>query len=392
ALEMAGIGAGTPDPPAGRIERDGSGAPTGMLQERAMDLVTKLIPRVSPEEWKDAILRAQGYLHSLGVTAWQDAHVERDHLDAYRALAEEGRLTARVVGALWWDRERGEEQVDELLELRARGNLGRLQCGSVKIMQDGIVENFTAALTAPYLDGDGGATDGAGMSFVEPEALDGVVSRLDRQGFQVHFHAIGDRAVRECLDAVEAAAKSNGQTDGRHHIAHLQVIHPADVPRFAALRVTANLQPFWACLDGQMEHLNLPVLGSERSRWQYPFESLRRAGAVLAMGSDWPVSTPDPLLEMEVAVRRVPVDRRAAEPFLPDERLSLTDAIRAFTEGSAFVNHLERDTGSIEDGKLADLTVIDRDLLARETEPVGDARVVLTLMQGEVVYADPSLA
>jgi predicted amidohydrolase YtcJ len=392
ALEAAGIDARTIDPPAGRVERDEAGEPIGMLQERAMELVARLIPAVSLAEWKDATLRAQTYLHSLGITAWQDAHVEREHLEAYRALAEEGQLTARVVGALWWNRERGEEQVEELLDLRSLGTVGRLRCGSVKIMQDGIVENFTAAMTAPYLDGSGHATAGAGMSFVEPEALNRSVARLDREGFQVHFHAIGDRAVRECLDAVGAASAANGDSDNRHHIAHLQVVHPDDVPRFGRLGVAANIQPFWACLDGQMEHLTMPFLGRARIGWQYPFESLRRTGAVVAMGSDWSVSTPNPLLEIEVAVRRVPVDRRQIETFLPNERLSLRDAISAFTEGSAFVNHLDQETGSLEAGKMADLAVIDRDLFAPDAGPIGDARVVLTLVEGAPVFGGSSLA
>jgi predicted amidohydrolase YtcJ len=392
ALEMAGITKESPDPRDGRIERDAEGEPIGVLQEGAMNLVARHMPAVSHEEWMEAVLRAQAYLHSLGVTAWQDAHVERENLEAYRALAEDGQLTARVIGALWWNREEGEEQVEELLELRTRGTLGRLRCGSVKIMQDGIVENFTAAMTAPYLDGPSQSTGRSGLSFVEPEALKKVVTRLDREGFQVHFHAIGDRAVRECLDAAEAARAENGSSDNRHHIAHLQLVHPDDVPRFGSLGVAANVQPFWACLDGQMEHLNLPVLGPDRASWQYPFAGLLRSGAVLAMGSDWQVSTPNPLLEMEVAVHRAPVDHRDAEPFLPDERLSLRDALIAFTAGSAYVNHLEQGTGSLEVGKLADLAVIDRDLFAPDAGPIGDGCVMLTLVEGEPVFADPAFA
>ena len=391
ALEMAGITRDSADPPDGRIERDAQGDPIGVLQEGAMNLVARLMPPVSLEEWKEAILRAQTYLHSLGVTAWQDAHVEREHLDAYRSLAEEGRLTARVVGALWWNRDQGAEQIQDLIELRTLGSVGRLRCGSVKIMQDGIVENFTAALTAPYLDGPNASTERDGLSFVEPHALKEVVTRLDREGFQVHFHAIGDRAVRDCLNAAEAAAAQNGSSDNRHHIAHLQLVHPDDVPRFGSLGVAANIQPFWACLDGQMEHLNLPVLGPERATWQYPFARLLRSGAVLAMGSDWQVSTPNPLLEMEVAVHRAPVDQRGAEPFLPEERLSLQEALSAFTAGSAYVNHLEQTTGTLEVGKLADLAVIDRDLFAADAGPIGEGRVVLTVVEGEPVFADPSL-
>jgi predicted amidohydrolase YtcJ len=224
------------------------------------------------------------------------------------------------------------------------------------------------------------------MSFVAPEALRRSVTRLDAEGFQVHFHAIGDRAVRECLDAVEAARSANPPSDNRHHIAHLQVIHPDDVPRFARLGVTANVQPFWACLDSQMEELNVPVLGPQRVGWQYPFERLRRTGAALAMGSDWPVSTPNPLEEIEVAARRVPIDHRDQAPFLEDQRLSLTDSVAAFTRGSAFVNHLDEETGTIEVGKRADVSLIDRDLFDPDAGPTGEARVILTLEEGQPVF------
>jgi hypothetical protein len=253
----------------------------------------------------------------------------------------------------------------------------------------GVLETFTGAMLDPYLDGHGRATEKRGISFIDPEILAAAVTRLDAAGLQPHFHAIGDRAVREGLDAVEAARSANGPTDTRPHMAHIQVIHPDDVARFATLDVVANAQPLWACHEGQMDELTIPFLGPERAAWQYPFRSLLRSGARLAMGSDWSVSTPNPLLEMEVAVNRVwPESRGRAEPFLAEERISLEDAIRAFTIGSAFVNHLDAETGSIEVGKLADLAVIDRDALAPDADPIGDARVVLTTVGGQVVFED----
>jgi predicted amidohydrolase YtcJ len=387
ALEMAGLTRESPDPPDGRIEREEDGTPFGTLHEGAMQLVARLIPAPSPAELEAALLAAQSHLHSLGITAWQDAHVSPATLAAYRSLASSGALTAKVVGALWWDRHRGEEQVKELLDQRASGSAGRFRPTSVKIMQDGIPENFTAALLSAYLDGEGRTTSNSGLSFVEPEALNACVTRLDREGFQVHVHAIGDRAVREALDAFECAVRANGPTHGRHHIAHIQLVHPDDVPRFAGLNVTANAQPFWACLDQQMRDLCLPFLGEGRSGWQYPFASILRAGGRLAMGSDWPVTTPDPLKEIEVAITRVPHGKEG-EPFLPHERLSLEQALDAFTLGSAYVNHLDDVTGSIEVGKLADLAVIDRDLFDMPPKGIGDARVVLTLVEGEPVFAD----
>ena len=395
ALRLAGITPATPDPVDGRIEREPDGSPAGMLHEGAMDLVEKLLPSTSPEEWREAILEAQAYLHSLGITAWQDAWVMEEHLEPYLALDRDGLLTARVVGALWWERERGEEQVADLLERRAAAGGGfpwpengsRFRAGSVKIMQDGICENFTAGVIEPYLDAETGApTDGRGLSFVEPELLRRAVTRLEAEGFQVHVHAIGDRAVREALDAFDAARRANGPTGLRHHIAHLQVVHPADGPRFGALEVAANCQPFWACLDDQMRDLNLPILGPERVRTQYPFASLRRTGAVLAFGSDWSVTTPDPFAIVQVAVTRTPFEEPSAEPFLPEERLDLAAALEAATRGSAFVNHLDGSTGSIEPGKAADLAVADRDPFAGPPEEIGGTRVDLTFVAGRAVF------
>jgi len=257
-------------------------------------------------------------------------------------------------------------------------------------MMDGVLENFTGAMTEPYGDGHGGSTENRGLVQIDPEGIKGWVTRLDAIGFQAHFHAIGDRAVRVALDAVEAARAANGPSDTRPHIAHIEVIHPRDISRFASLDVVANAQPYWACHSAQMEELRIPFLG-DRWRWQFPFGSLLRSGARLAMGSDWSVTTANPLLEMEVAVERVSdLDRGAKAPLLPDERLDLMDALAAFTTGSAYVNHLD-DTGSIEVGRLADIAVLDRDLFDRAAGPIGDARVVATYVGGQPVFEDPAL-
>lgn len=408
ALEIAGITAETPDPPRGRIERYRDGSPAGMLQENAMDLVVGHMPGLDKEEIRAGLLEAQSYLHSLGITAWQDAIVEEQQwgrsLDTYVAASERGELTARVVGALWWRPKEGLEQVERLIALRDKGgDRERFRASSVKIMQDGVLENFTGAMIDPYLDPCSASDCGhdptnRGISMVEPELLNEAVKRLDAAGFQVHFHAIGDRAVREALDAIEGARTANGANDLRHHIAHIQVIHPEDLPRFAALDVTANAQPLWAALSDQMVELTLPFLGPERSGWQYPFASLKRSGARMAFGSDWSVSSPNPLEEMEVAVNRSlrewaseSADPRAGETFLPDERLTLAESIEAFTMGSAFVNHLDSETGSIETGKRADFAVVDRDLFEDETR-IADAEVVMTLVEGQVVYDSGAVA
>jgi predicted amidohydrolase YtcJ len=293
---------------------------------------------------------------------------------------------------LWWDRTRGAEQIEELVERRARTAIGRYAPTSVKIMQDGVLENFTGAVLEPYLEADGRPGTNRGISQVEPEALKGNVAELDRHGFQVHFHAIGERAVREALDAVEAARAANGPTDMRPHIAHIQVIHPDDIGRFRDLGVAANAQPYWACHETQMDELTIPFLGPERSGWQYPFRSLKAAGATLVMGSDWAVSTANPLLEMEVAVERIADEHRGeGQVFLPEERLDLVDALAAFTAGTAWINHLENELGSLEVGKTADIVVLDRDLFDRAAGAIGEARVVATFIDGVPVHEDAAL-
>ena len=393
ALELAGVDATTPDPPDGRIERDPDGTPTGTLHEGAADLVERLIPSHTDADWDEAFLAGQAYLHRFGITAWQDAIVTPTTLAIYRRAADSGRLTARVEAALWWERDRGGEQVDEFLAVSRSLPPGLLRANSVKLMLDGVAETFTAAMVDPYLDASGEPTTNRGIDFIDPGALKDFVTRLDAAGLQPHFHALGDRAVRNALDAVEAARAANGMTDTRPHLAHIQVVHPDDLPRFAALGAVANAQPLWACHDPQMDVLTIPFLGPERATWQYPFASLLRSGARLAMGSDWSVSTPDPLVEIEVAVNRLlrhPLIDGPA-PFLPAERITLEQAIRGFTMGSAYVNHLDDDTGSITIGKLADLAVVDRDLLAPDAGPIGDARVLATFVGGAAVFEDPAL-
>ncbi|MFF7757827.1 amidohydrolase [Streptomyces griseorubiginosus] len=392
ALERAGIDARTPDPADGRIERDADGNPTGMLQEGAVHLVGKLVPDPTPEDQLAALLRAQAVLHSYGVTAWQDAIVGAyanmaDPAPSYLAALDQGLLTARVVGALWWDRERGAEQIPELLARREELHRDRFRAGTVKVMQDGIAENHTAAMLTPYLTGCGCSSDNSGISFVEPGELKKYVTELDASGFQVHFHALGDRAVREALDAVESARTANGWRDTRHHLAHLQVVHPHDVPRFRALGASANLQMLWAAHEPQMDELTLPFLGAERGARQYPIGDLLRAGATLAAGSDWPVSSPDPFQAIHVAVNRVsPAAPEGTPQFLPGQRLDLGTALAAYTAGSAHVNHLDDITGSITVGKSADLVVLDRDPFAGPPEEIAATRVLETFVEGRRVH------
>lgn len=388
ALEIAGLDERTPDPADGRIERDGEGRPSGTLHEGATSLVARHLPPTTADDYYAALLAGQSYLHSLGVTSWQDAIVGAysgmdDPSSTYERAARSGDLRSHVVGALWWERSRGVEQVADLVARRAAMSDGRFRATTVKIMQDGVAENGTAALLAPYLDPCGHPTDNDGHSFLTAAALREAVTALDAEGFQVHVHAIGDRGAREALDAFEGTDPAR-----RHHVAHLQLVHPDDVRRFAALGVAANLQMLWACYDDQMVDLTLPVLGEERAAWQYPFGGLHRAGARLVAGSDWPVSTPDPLAAIHVAVNRWAygaAGREGNEAFLPEQAIDLTTAFAAYTSGSAWINHRD-DAGRIEPGAVADLVVLDRDPFAGPVEEIGAARVVSTWVDGTPVF------
>ncbi|MFJ7776811.1 amidohydrolase [Streptomyces yangpuensis] len=399
ALELSGVDRTTPDPVDGRIEREPDGTPAGTLQEGAMELVARHVPIATPDEAHAGLLAAQEHLFSLGVTGWQDAMIgafpgNPDNYGVYLRAAREGSLRARVVGALWWDRERGLEQIPELEERRRTGRVGRFDATSIKIMQDGIAENFTAGLLEPYLDRCGCATANSGLSFIDPGLLTEAVTRLDRSGFQLHFHALGDRAVREVLDALTAARTANGANDNRHHLAHLQLVHPDDIGRFAALGAAANIQALWAAHEPQMDELTIPFLGPERAALQYPFGDLLRAGTRLVAGSDWSVSSPNPLWGIHVAVNRaVPVEDLdpapacgPMPPFFPEQALTLAQALTAYTAGSAWVNHLDDVTGTVEAGKCADLVVLDRDPFTRPAEEIADTRVLRTYLDGEAVF------
>ena len=392
AFEISGIDAHTPDPPDGRIERNQDGSPQGTLHEGAATLVGRIVPAVTFEERVSGLLLAQEHLHARGITAWQDAIVgdylgSADPLPVYLAAAEARTLTARVQGAIWWDRARGREQLPDILARRERGQAGRFRANTVKIMQDGVAESFTAGMIEPYLDSCGCQTANRGLSHVDAALLRDYVTMIDAAGFQVHLHAIGDRAVREALDAIEAARDANGANDHRHHIAHLQVMHPDDVPRFATLGVTANMQALWAAHEPQMDELTIPFIGPERAARQYLFGDLLRSGARLAAGSDWAVSSANPLRAAHVAVNRA-LPGTQAEPLLPGQALTLGQHLCAYTAGSAYVNHLD-ETGAIAEGMLADLVVLDRDPFAGPADEIAYTGVKATYVGGQRVYAAP---
>jgi predicted amidohydrolase YtcJ len=386
ALEIAGITNETPDPVDGRIDRDPlTGEAIGSLQEGAMSLVSEHIPPASLESRKAGMRYARDMLHGYGITSITDASVRRDGLETYRAMEHAGELNLRVVASLWWDRARREEQIPELIALREEFDEGGLlRPATVKIMQDGVLENFTGAMLEPYLVGGGTR----GIPMIEPEFLKRAVTLLDAQGFQVHFHAIGTAAIRQSLDAIEEALYENGQLGNRHHISHLQVIHPDDIPRFGEIDAIANFQPLWIGYSDYIRELNVPAIGEERVSWMYPIRSVMEAGGTVAFGSDWFVSTANPFEQIEVAVTHGSIDDESLPPFLPEERIDLESAITAFTINAAYLNKHDDRTGSIEAGKLADLVVLDRNLMEIEPTEISETQVLLTMFGGTLVYGD----
>jgi predicted amidohydrolase YtcJ len=387
ALRRAGIGPTTPDPPDGRIERLPDGTPQGTLHEGAMELVERVVPEPTDETLAAALLAGQRRLFSCGVTAWQDAWVTPEYHEVYRRLASSGELAASVRGALWWDRTRGVEQLGELEELAGQ-TVGSYDPGAVKLMLDGVVENFTASMIDPYIGDHGFELSHRGLDFIGPSVLGEVVSLIRLAGLQCHFHAIGDAAVRSALDSIEMANARVGSTEHRDHISHIQVIHPRDRARFARSGAIANCQTLWACNDPSMTDLTLPFLGDERARWQYPFRSIAAVGGRLAMGSDWPVSSPDVLDQMHVAVTRTPPDGEG-DPLGADEALTVPEVFEAWTAGSAFVNHLDTRRGAIAVGNVADLVVLDGDPFVPDAR-LPEVGVEVTMVGGEVVFENGS--
>jgi predicted amidohydrolase YtcJ len=397
ALELAGIDEYTPEPSAGRIMRERDGRPTGVLLERAADPVNNLIDEVTPHFMYRALMEAQQRLHAVGVTGWQDAAVGatffgmKDIFPTYLEADAAGQLTARVVGALWWEADRGLEQIDRMRARRAEAGHSRFSATAVKVMQDGICENCTAAMLAPYRVA-GGTDDSTGLSFIDPDDLKKITATLAGHRFAIHMHAVGDRAVRECLDALAAAKAAHPDIDVPHQIAHLDVVDPQDIPRFARLGVIANIQALWARRDKEIVERKLPLLGAARERTHFPFASIQRHGGRLAMGSDWPVTDPNPLWAIHTAVHRTGThaDPHAIGPDVFDhplelqEAVSLRSAIEAYTNGSATANQCSDRTGSIETGNLADLVALDQDIF--HADDIGTVRPVLTMVGGDVVH------
>jgi predicted amidohydrolase YtcJ len=384
ALSIAGVTKATPDPPHGRVERDpATGEPSGALREDATELVSRHLPKRTAKDYAAGLAAALKIANAFGLTSLQEANATEEELAAYAAADANGTLTARVVAAIHCDTDRGVADVPRLAALRQKYRGGkRFRAGAVKIFADGVLETRTAAVLEPYV----GFGDDRGKLNVEPEAFEALATALDAQGFQIHVHAIGDRGIRATLDALEAARRANGPRDARHHVAHIELFAPADIPRFRGLGVVANFQPLWANGDEYLLKLTEPKLGPERSRWLYPIRSLRESGAAVAFGSDWDVSSLNPLDGIEVAVTHREPSKGPGPAWLAEERIGLPDAIAGYTIGGAYVDFTEKETGSIETGKAADLVVLNRNLFAIPPSQIHETKVLWTLLEGKEVY------
>jgi hypothetical protein len=383
ALAIAGITKATPDPPLGRIERDpATGEPSGALREDAVGLVAKHMPRHTPKEYEAGLRKGLQVANAFGLTSLEEASASQEELAAYEALDARGELTARVSASITADTDKVLADVPRLKALRAQYHGKRFHADAVKIFADGVLETRTAAVLAPYI----GFGDDRGKANLAPADFQALATALDREGFQIHVHAIGDRAIRDTLDALEAAEKANGRRDARHHIAHLELIDPADIPRFRRLGVIANFQPLWANGDKYITEMTEPELGPERSRWIYPIASVIAAGGVTAFGSDWSVSSMNPLEGIEVAVTHREPGNGPGPAWLPQEQIALPDAIAGYTIRGAYLDFTEKETGSIETGKAADLVVLDRNLFEIPPSQIHEAKVLWTLLDGGEVY------
>jgi predicted amidohydrolase YtcJ len=383
ALALAGITRDSKDPPNGRIERDPrTGEPSGTLRESAVSLVEDSLPPHTAEERLAGLRRALVLANRAGLTSLYDAHASEAYLATYQTLDNQDSLTARVVAALDMDESGGPGQIPAMVALRDKYRSAHFKVVAAKIFADGAIESGTAALLEPYLlrHGDRGYTN------LEPPAFDSLAIALDKAGFQIHIHAIGDRAIRWSLDAIEAAQRANGAHDARPIIAHLQLINPADIPRFRRLGVIADFQPLWAYADDYITKLTEPQLGPARSRWDYPIGSVVRSGAVVVAGSDWSVSSLNPIEGMQVAITRRGLDAGPGPAWIPQEVVDLPTMIAAYTINAAYAFGQERETGSLEAGKAADLVVLDHNLFDMAPDQLHTAKVVMTVMEGRVVY------
>lgn len=386
ALALAGVTKDTPDPPRGKIERDPDGTPSGTLREDAIDLVEKHLPEPTLDEDVGALRWAVERLSAAGITSVMDAGIDERRAEAWLALGEKGGLDVDVVGCVVVDPADPQKALTEARALRERfhGKHPRLRMGAAKIYLDGVLEGETAALLEPYHT----HPEQKGSLNATPAQLQETVALLEKDGFQVHMHVIGDAAARAALDAW-AGAGQTGAEKRRGTLAHLQLVHPDDYRRFADLGVVVNAQSLWAYPDSYITDINTPQVGQGRVDRMYPWGSLARAGARVVGGSDWPVSSEKPLDAIEVMVRRQDPDQATGPVLGKDEQLGIDAALGAYTTDAAFLLYDEARHGRIAEGLAADLVVLDTDVTTAPATDINRARVLFTLKAGQVVYRAP---
>jgi len=395
-LQKANISASTATPPSGVIERDEFGAPSGTFREAAMALVEQVLPQLTEQERLNVMRTAINAINEVGITSVFDAWVGAPDIAAYRTLEAQNELSVRVRAALAYGY--GElftintpTEYERQLEDREALSGDRFTLAAVKLFIDGVLEGETAALVSPYLHKPGYQGE---LTYPQAE-LNDIVANLVSNDLQVYTHAVGDGGVRAILNAFEFAQRTHGRKDLRHHISHLQLIHPDDHGRFAALNVVPNFQALWAVPDEWIIELNLPVVGVDRVHRMYPIASIAKSGATLVGGSDWNVSSLNPLDAIEVAVLRQ--DWQANDALTHDElsqldvlnrseRVDLDTMLKAYTINAAWSMHQEALTGSLTPGKRADIVVLSEDLFAIPPQLISTVKVEKTFIDGQLVY------
>lgn len=377
ALELAGVTAQTPDPPGGAIDRDSTGQPTGILKEKAMDLVARLFAEPSMDEAVGAIKAGMAHAHTVGLVGVHTME-NATSLRAFQQLRAAGELTMRVLMQV------PEENLDAAIQMGLQSGLGdeRLRIGGVKLFADGSLGARTAYMLEPYE----GEPHNCGIPVTDAGRLRELVGKASRAGLAAFVHAIGDRANREVLDAIEASRRAGEGPHLRHRIEHTQILHPDDMPRLAKLGVVASMQPIHAIQDMHMADAHWGA----RSAGAYAWRSLLDRGAVLAFGSDSPVEDLNPMKGIHAAVtRRRPDGAPGADGWYPQQRLTVTEAVYAFTAGAAYASGEEAIKGTLTPGKLADLVVLSQDIFAIDPMAILETQAVATMLDGKFVYQDP---
>ena len=387
ALAMAGIDRNTPDPPNGKIVRNEQGEATGALKESAGDLIDAKIPKPSRAERLDALRKGIHEANKSGLVRVHSAGQDFEYLDLYSELRTRGELTLRFYVAYFLNPPGLTPAINKQIEDAQRQYKDDwIAGGVVKTMLDGVVEAHTAAMLAPYSDDP----SQSGKLFWDPDQYKATVAVLDRRGLQIFTHAIGDRAVRLALDAYQNAAEVNKTRDARPRIEHIETISAQDIDRFGKLGVVASMQPLHSYPDEDTLSIWSRNIGPERASRPWVWRSIEQKGGALAFGSDWPVVTLNPWKGLETAVTRQTEEGEPVGGFVPQQRLSLEDAIRAYTLGAAFAGRREKTEGSLEPGKLADFIILDRDLFKIEPSEIGKTEVLLTVIGGKAVYESPT--